>query len=80
MLSTVSRRYGYEIQTPENGYGLDWLLRKARPIVFGIVNGVDYEVWNPETDAELPAHFNAYNLDGKRECKRALLLEIFLAG
>jgi starch synthase len=34
---------------------------------------LDYEVWNPETDAQLPAHFNAFNLDGKRECKRVLL-------
>jgi starch synthase len=73
MLSTVSRRYSYEIQTPEEGYGLDWLLRRRADRLIGITNGVDYEVWNPETDAQLPAHFDAYNLDGKRECKRVLL-------
>ncbi|MGI8554978.1 MAG: glycogen synthase [Pyrinomonadaceae bacterium] len=78
MLSTVSRRYGYEIQQPENGYGLDWLLRERSNKLQGIVNGVDYDVWNPEVDAELSAHFNAYNLSGKDENKRALLDKFFL--
>jgi starch synthase len=72
-LSTVSRRYGYEIQTPENGYGLDWLTRKRSDRLIGITNGVDYEVWNPATDSELPAHFSAADRAGKQECKRALL-------
>jgi starch synthase len=72
MLSTVSRRYGYEMQTPENGYGLDWLLRQRSNRLIGIVNGVDYEVWNPETDRALAAHYNAENLEGKTICKRAL--------
>lgn len=78
MLSTVSRRYSFEIQTPENGYGLDWLLRERANRLIGITNGVDYDVWNPETDAELPAHFNAFDLTGKRECKRNLLRKFFL--
>jgi starch synthase len=73
MLSTVSRRYSYEIRSSENGYGLDWLLRQREDSLFGITNGVDYEVWNPQTDVELPAHFNVENLEGKRECKRKLL-------
>lgn len=73
MLSTVSRRYSQEIQTSENGYGLDWLLRQRANRLVGITNGVDYDVWNPETDPELPAHYNAQDLSGKRECKRALL-------
>jgi starch synthase len=78
MLSTVSRRYGFEIQQAENGYGLDWLLRLRGDRLHGIVNGVDYDVWNPETDPELPAHFSAHDLSGKRECKRALLNKFFL--
>jgi starch synthase len=78
MLSTVSRRYSYEIQTAENGYGLDWLLRERSSRLIGITNGVDYDVWNPETDRELPAHFNASDLSGKLECKRALLETFFL--
>lgn len=73
MLSTVSRTYGYEMQTPENGYGLDWLLRQRSDKLFGIVNGVDFDVWNPETDSEIPHHFSKENLSGKRENKRALL-------
>lgn len=72
-LSTVSRRYGYEIQTAENGYGLEWLTRQRANRLIGITNGVDYEVWNPATDLDLPAHFDINNLDGKRECKRAML-------
>ncbi len=72
-LSTVSRRYAQEIQTSENGYGLEWLTRQRSSRLIGITNGVDYEVWNPETDPEIPAHFNIDDLNGKRECKRALL-------
>jgi starch synthase len=72
-LSSVSRRYGYEIQTAENGYGLEWLTRKRADRLFGITNGVDYEVWDPETDPMLPAHFSIDDLSGKAECKRALL-------
>jgi starch synthase len=73
IISTVSRTYGYEMQTYENGYGLDWLLRQRSNKLFGIVNGVDFDVWNPETDPEIPHHFNKYDLSGKRENKRALL-------
>jgi len=72
-LSTVSRRYALEIQAPENGYGLDWLTRQRANRLIGITNGVDYEVWDPETDPELPAHYSVDDLSGKRECKRALL-------
>jgi starch synthase len=73
MLSTVSRRYADEIQTPEQGYGLDWLLRLRRGRLVGITNGVDYDVWNPATDPHIAAHFTADDLTGKRECKRDLL-------
>jgi starch synthase len=73
LLSTVSPTYAREIQGRQEGYGLDWLLRQRSNRLIGITNGVDYEVWNPETDPELPAHFTADDLAGKRECKRALL-------
>lgn len=78
VLSTVSRRYGYEIQTSEYGYGLDWLTRQRANRLIGITNGVDYEVWDPATDPELPAHFDIDNLEGKRECKRAMLERLSL--
>ncbi|MEP7076781.1 MAG: glycogen/starch synthase [Acidobacteriota bacterium] len=77
-LSTVSRRYALEIQTAENGYGLDWLTRKRSDRLIGITNGVDYEIWDPSTDSELPAHFDRENLDGKERCKRSLLEEFHL--
>jgi starch synthase len=73
LLTTVSRRYSLEIQTPEAGYGLDWLLRLRSNRLFGIVNGIDYEVWNPETDPALPAHYSKNDLSGKTLCKRFLL-------
>ena len=77
-LSTVSKRYAQEIQTGENGYGLDWLTRDRANRLIGITNGVDYEVWNAETDLELPAHFSINDLSGKQVCKRALLEQFSL--
>ncbi len=78
MLSTVSKTYGYEMQTAENGYGLDWLLRQRSNRLYGIVNGVDFDIWNPETDSELDSHFNAQNIDGKQACKKDLLQQFSL--
>lgn len=72
-LSTVSPRYAQEIQTHDQGYGLDWLLRSRSDRLVGITNGVDYSVWNPETDAHLAANYSAEDLSGKRECKIDLL-------
>ncbi len=78
VLSTVSPTYAREIQLPENGYGLDWLVRQRSGSILGITNGVDYEVWNPETDTEIAAHFGPNDLSGKLECKRALLEQFSL--
>jgi starch synthase len=72
-LSTVSPRYAREIQTAEQGHGLDWLLRARRDRLTGIANGVDYDIWNPETDPHIAANFSAEDLSGKRECKIDLL-------
>ena len=73
VLSTVSPRYAREIQTPEQGHGLDWLLRSRSNRLVGITNGVDYEIWNPETDPHIASNFSAEDLSGKRECKIDLL-------
>jgi starch synthase len=73
LLSTVSRRYAEEIQTFEQGAGLDWLLRARRDSFVGIANGVDYELWNPETDPHIAANYSADDLSGKGDCKRDLL-------
>jgi starch synthase len=72
-LSTVSPRYAREIQTSEQGQGLDWLLRARSNRLAGITNGVDYSLWNPETDPHIAANFSAEDLSGKRECKIDLL-------
>ena len=49
-LTTVSRKYAEEIQTPEYGHGLDGVVRTRADRLAGILNGVDYSVWNPEKD------------------------------
>ena len=72
-LSTVSPRYAREIQTREQGHGFDWLLRARSNRLAGITNGVDYDIWNPETDPHIAANFSADDLSGKRECKIDLL-------
>jgi starch synthase len=73
-VSTVSRGYAREIQTPEYGFGLDGFLLKHGPIT-GIVNGVDYEEWNPEVDPYIPRNYSSRDLSGKRACKQAILAE-----
>jgi starch synthase len=72
-LSTVSPRYAREIQSPDQGHGLDWLLRARTDRLVGITNGVDYSVWNPETDPHIAANFSIDDLAGKVECKLDLL-------
>jgi starch synthase len=77
-LTTVSPRYAQEIQTPEYGFGLDGLLRARRQVLTGILNGCDYDQWNPETDPYLAANYSAADLTGKAVCKQALLDEFGL--
>jgi starch synthase len=79
-ISTVSRRYAQEIQTPELGNQFEGLLRARRGDLFGILNGVDYEEWSPETDPHIAAHYSAADFSGKYECKLDLLRSFGLAG
>jgi len=72
-LTTVSRRYAEEIQTPEFGEHLNGILRKRAADLRGILNGVDYALWNPASDGHLAAHYTAENLEGKRACRADLL-------
>jgi starch synthase len=71
-VTTVSPTYAAEICAPENGMGLDGLLRARRSALSGIVNGIDTAVWNPANDPALPAAFNARSPNGKKRCKSAL--------
>jgi starch synthase len=72
-LSTVSPTYAREIQTPQQGHGLEWLIRGRANRLVGITNGVDYNIWNPETDPHLAANYSVNDLSGKRQCKIDLL-------
>jgi starch synthase len=72
-LTTVSRRYAQEIQTPEFGYGLDGVMRSRADRVVGILNGVDYTAWNPAKDEFIRENYSAKDLTGKQACKEDLL-------
>jgi starch synthase len=72
-ITTVSKRYSQEIQTTEYGFGLEGVLKERAQTVTGILNGVDYEEWNPETDKFSAAHYSSEDLSGKQECRRDLL-------
>jgi len=74
-ITTVSPTYAKEIQTPAYGHGLDGVLRGRAGTITGILNGVDYAEWSPETDPHVRCHYSARNLAGKRLAKRALLKE-----
>src|SRR5271167_756546 len=75
-LTTVSRRYALEIQTPEYGYGLDGVVRSRADRMVGILNGVDYSTWSPDKDKLIPMKYSAKDMSGKQVCKQALL-ELF---
>jgi starch synthase len=77
-INTVSRKYSEEIQTSEFGYGLEGILKKRQEDLFGILNGVDYQDWDPSHDSSLVARYGVNDLSGKRECKKDLLEEYHL--
>jgi starch synthase len=72
-VTTVSKRYSQEIQTAEFGFGLDGVLRDRSATVAGILNGVDYSQWSPQTDKHIAAKYSAGDLSGKAQCKQDLL-------
>lgn len=78
VINTVSKGYAKEIQTPEFGAGLEGILLKRSNVLFGILNGADYEDWNPETDKYIVKNFSAKNATGKSACKQDLLKEFGL--
>jgi starch synthase len=75
LVTTVSPTYAKQIQSGEEGYRLDGVLR-AKGRVLGIVNGVDYGVWNPATDSHLAARYDAEDASNKARCKGALRKEL----
>jgi starch synthase len=74
-ITTVSRKYSQEIQTAEYGFGLEGVLRSRAATVTGILNGVDYNVWSPQTDTFIKQQFSPDDLSGKLACKQDLLAD-----
>jgi starch synthase len=78
VITTVSPRYSEEIRMPPAGCGLEGVLQAHGHKLHGIINGVDYREWNPETDPLIAARYSAKNLSGKKRCKRDLLTAVGL--
>lgn len=73
VITTVSLTYAREILLPEYGFGLDGVLRKRKEAIRGIINGIDYKIWNPETDSHIFQKYSVENLSGKQKNKEELL-------
>ena len=79
IITTVSPTYAQEIQTEKYGVGLEKFLQKNKSKIFGILNGVDYTIWNPETDRYLPSNYSTQDLNGKTRIKTALQQHFLLS-
>ena len=77
-VTTVSPTYAREILTPEFGFGLEGVLRNRGDRPMGILNGIDIDRWNPETDSYLPANYSVIDRSGKQVCKQMLQREFQL--
>ncbi|WP_455143486.1 glycogen synthase GlgA [Candidatus Hodarchaeum mangrovi] len=71
-LTTVSPTYANEIQTKTYGAGLEGIIKERKNDLVGILNGVNYSLWNPEKDKLIPKTYSSQNLSGKAECKLTL--------
>jgi starch synthase len=78
IVNTVSERYAAEIQTSEYGEGLDELLRRNAHKLHGVVNGIDYEIFDPQRDPNLPHHYSAEAPEGKALLRAELRAELGL--
>ncbi len=79
ILNTVSPTYADEILTPEQGFGLDGILRTRQDDLYGIINGIDPVEWDPANDSLLPAVYSVQKLRGKQECKRTFCRQAGIA-
>ena len=74
-VTTVSPRYAVEIQYPYMGYGLDGLIRTRINDLYGILNGIDVDIFDPQTDPYIDTHFSAENFSEKRRANKNALQE-----
>ena len=79
VVTTVSPTYAREILSAELGMGLDGVLQGRRTALYGIVNGIDSDIWNPATDAVIPRRFDARSLTRRQENRAAVLKQFGLA-
>jgi starch synthase len=77
-VTTVSPAYAREIQTPEYGMGMEGILQYRRASLYGILNGVDYQLWDPARDAHISVHYSPRKVAGKHACKESLIQEVNL--
>jgi starch synthase len=77
-VTTVSRRYAQEIQTSEYGFGLEGVLRSRTATLAGILNGVDYDEWDPAKDKYVACKYSPDSLEGKAQCREELLRQFEL--
>ncbi len=78
-VTTVSPSYAREILGPRFGYGMEGILTKRQAHLHGILNGADYQVWDPMRDKYITATYSAEDLEGKKLCKRAMIRELFMS-
>ena len=79
IITTVSKTYAEEIQTKDYGAGLDGVLRKRRKDLYGIMNGIDYEKWNPQTDPLIYVNYTYRKISARKRNKKNLQKEMKLA-
>lgn len=79
IITTVSPTYAQEIQTEKLGAGLNKLIKQKKSKLFGILNGVNYSIWDPETDPYIPSNYSVNNLSGKLLCKTRLQQHFLLS-
>jgi len=77
ILNTVSNTYSKEILSKEFGCGLDGVLRNRVRDLYGVINGIDYEEWDPSIDAFIPAKYSRDDISGKAFCKKELMKSLF---
>ncbi len=78
ILTTVSETYAKELLTAEYGSGMQDFLMMRKDDLYGIINGVDYDIWNPETDRSIPFQYSMSDLSNKIENKKHLLQQMNL--